>query len=122
MAPSSGGTLVSLTGWLSLLCSVLLHYLTEEGDVEAKSLGIPRASIHVIADQQHQLQEFTEAFTFLHFFTGKCHIHDVWPDVVHLLLKRQLEENAVETWPQEFNRTHLNVSEKGNVVSTLNHI
>lgn len=87
------------TTCLSVLCAVVVCYLAEEADVETKRLGIPWASIHVIANQQHQLQEFTEAFTLLHFLTSKCHIHDVWPDVIHLLLERQLEQNAVETWP-----------------------
>lgn len=73
------------------------RYLAEEVDIEAKRLGVPRAGVHVIADQQHQLQEFAEALALLHFLAGERHIHDVWPDVVHLLLERQLEQNAVET-------------------------
>lgn len=72
-------------------------YLAEEVDIEAKRLGVPRAGVHVIADQQHQLQEFAEAFALLHLLAGERHIHDVGPDVVHLLLERQLEQNAVET-------------------------
>lgn len=74
-------------------------YLAEEADVETKCLGIPRTGVHVIANQQHQLQELAKAVTLLHLLTGECHIHDVWPDVIHLLLKRQLEQNAVETRP-----------------------
>lgn len=75
-----------------------MFYLAQEVDVEAKRLGIPRASIHVIANQQHQLQEFSEGFALFHLLTGESDIHDVWPDVIHLLLKGQFEENAVETW------------------------
>lgn len=85
-----------------MLCAVAVRYLAEKADVEPECLGIPRASVHVVADQQHQFQEFREALALLHFLASECHIHDVRPDVVHLLLKRQLEQNAVETRPQEF--------------------
>lgn len=85
-----------------MVCAVVVYYLAEEVDVEPERLGVPRAGVHVVADQQHQFQEFGEALALLHFLAGECHIHDVRPDVVHLLLERQLEQNAVETWPQEF--------------------
>lgn len=40
------------------VCVCVVCYLAKEVDVETKRLGIPWAGIHVIADQQHQLQEF----------------------------------------------------------------
>lgn len=83
-------------------CMVWVGYLAEEADVEAKRLGVPRASIHVIADQQNQLQEPAEAFALLHLLASEGHIHDVRPDVIHLLLEGQLEQNAVESRPEEF--------------------
>lgn len=82
-------------------------YLAEEADVEAKSLGIPGASVHVVPHQQHQLQELAEAFALLHLLTGERHVHDVRPDVVELLLKGQLEQDAVEARPQQLYRAHL---------------
>lgn len=75
-----------------------VFYLAKEADVETKCLRVPRASVHVVANQQYELQKFTETFTLLHLFTGKRYIHDVWPDVIDLFFKRQLKQNAVETW------------------------
>lgn len=77
-------------------------HLAEEADVKAKRLGVPRAGVHVVPDQQHQLQELAEAFTLLHLLASERHVHDVRPDVVHLLLERQLEQDAVEARPQQF--------------------
>lgn len=82
-------------------------YLAEEADVEAKGLGIPGASVHVVAHQQYHLQQLAEAVTLLHLLTGERHIHDVRSDVVHLLLEGQLEEDAVEARTQQLHRAHL---------------
>lgn len=86
-------------GATSRLGHVSVIYLAQEVDVEAKRLRIPRAGVHVIAHQQHQLQEFAEALALLHLLAGECHAHDLRTDVIHLLLKGQLEYDAVETWP-----------------------
>lgn len=82
-------------------------YLAEEADVKTKRLGVPRAGVHVVSDQQYQLQELAEAFTLLHLLASERHVHDVRPDVVHLLLERQLEQDAIETRPQQFYCAHL---------------
>lgn len=71
-------------------------YLAQKADVEAKGLSVSGARIHVIPHQQHQLQEHAETITLLHLLAGEGHVHDVRPDVVHLFLKRQLEEDAVQ--------------------------
>ena len=94
-------------------------YLAEEIDVETKRLSVPRARVHVVADQQHQLQEFGEALALLHLLAGERHVHDVRSDVVHLLLERQLEQNAVETRPEELHRTHLKRSQEKKGVEIL---
>lgn len=77
-------------------------YLAEEADVEAECLSISGASVHVIPDQKHHLQEHAETFALLYLLAGECHVHDIWTDVVHLLLKRQLEQNPVQSRTQHF--------------------
>lgn len=73
--------------------------LAKEADVEAKRLGVPGAGVHVVPHQQHQLQELAEGLALLHLLAGKRHVHDVRPDVVHLLFEGQLEQDAVEARP-----------------------
>lgn len=100
--------------WLKRSCSSSQRYLAEEGDVEAERLRVPGAGIHVIPHQEHQLQQSAEALTLLHFLTGKCHVHDVRSDVVHLLLERQLEQDAIQPRPEQFHWAHLGGNEGRN--------
>lgn len=91
---------------------VLVCYLAEEADVESKGLSVSGTRIHVVPHQQHQPQEHAETFTFLDLFTGEGHVHDVRPDVVHLFLKRQLEEDTVQPGTQHLNGAHLKRAEE----------
>lgn len=100
--------------WLKRSCSSSQRYLAEEGDVEAKRLCVPGAGIHVIPDQQHQFQQSAKALALLHLLTGKRHVHDVRSDVVHLLLERQLEQDAVQPRPEQFHWAHLGENEGRN--------
>jgi len=84
-----------------------VFYLAKEADVEAEGLGVPGAGVHVVAHHQHQLQQLAEALALLHLLTGEGDAHDVGPDVVHLLLEGQLEQDAVEPRTQHFHRAHL---------------
>lgn len=76
-------------------------YLAEEADIEAECLSISGARVHVIPDQQHQLQEHAKAFALLHLLACECHVHDVGPDVVHLLLKCQFEQDPIKSGTQQ---------------------
>lgn len=83
-----------------LQCFVAAAYLAEKADVEAERLCVPGARVHVVAQEQHQLQELAEAFTLLELLAGQGHCHDVRFDVVHVLLEHEPEQDPVEPRPQ----------------------
>lgn len=87
-------------------------HLTERTQVEAVWLGISRARIHVIPQQQDELQQLTKGVALLHFIAGGINSHDIWTEVVHLLLKLYPEEDVVEARTQPLHTAHLPESKK----------
>lgn len=99
-------------------CPLGLHssYLAEKADVEAQGLRVPGARVHVVAQEEHQLQELAEALTLLELLAGQGHCHDVRLDVVHVLLKHQPEQDPVEPRAQHLHRAHLHSQRQNNLV------
>lgn len=82
-------------------------HFAEGAEVEAVGLGVAGAGVHVVADEQHQLQQRAEAPTLAHLLAGRAHRQDVRPDVVHLLLELQPEQDGVQPRPQPLHAAHL---------------
>lgn len=98
---------VSRVSWSWIQCFLAIAYLAEKADVEAKGLCVSGARVHVVAEEQHQLQELAEALTLLELLAGQGHCHDIRFDVVHMLLEHEPEQDPVEPCPQHLHRAHL---------------
>lgn len=96
-----------LAAFPSLSCSDSLAHLTEEADVEAKSPRIPGASIHIVADEQGNLQKAGEILALSQLLTRGRHRNDLWLDILHLLAELQPEEDGIEARPQAGHSAHL---------------
>lgn len=81
--------------------------LAEWAEVEAEGLGVPRSGVHEVPRKQNELQEPAEGFALPHLVAGCIHRHDVWTQVIDLLLKLQFKQDGVEPGPQTFHTTHL---------------
>lgn len=90
-------------------------HLAQEADVEAEGLGIAGAGVHVVAHEEHQLQQADEAVAPPQLLAGQRHAHDVRPDVVHLLLQGQLEEDAIQAGAEHLHRAHLEQESKARI-------
>lgn len=92
----------------------LKTHLTERTQVKAIWLGISRTRIHVIPQQQDELQQLAKGVALPDFITGCVNSHDIWTQVVHLLLKLYPEEDVAEARTQPLHAAHLQVEEKKN--------
>jgi len=90
-----------------MIRSAFYSHLAEGTEVEAKRLGISRARIHVIPQQQHQLQQAAKGGALPDLITGGVYSQDIWTQVVYLLLKLQAEEDVAEARTQPIHTTHL---------------
>lgn len=86
-------------------------HLAERAQIKAIRLSISRARIHVIPQQQHELQQAAKGAALPDFFTGSVYSQDIWAQIVYLLLKLYPEENVAETRTQSLHAAHL---EEGN--------
>lgn len=88
-------------------------HLAQGTEVEAIRLGISRAGIHVIPQQQHQLQQTAEGAALPDLIAGSIYSQDVWTQVVYLLLELQPEKNVAEARAQPFHAAHLGGENSG---------
>lgn len=102
----------------SVLLSDPMVHLTEEADIKAKSAGIPGARIHIVSNEQCELQEAGEALTLPQFFTRSSDTHNLGLDVLNLLTELELQEDGVETRPKTGHCAHL-VRKKRNPIMEL---
>lgn len=71
-------------------------YLAQIRYGEAEGLAVTRASIHIVSDEQDELQQLGEALARPELLTGRGHRHHIGLDVVQLLLKLQLEQDGLK--------------------------
>lgn len=84
-----------------------MAHLTEEADIEAKSTSIPGASVHIVSNEQCDLQEAGEALALSQLLTCSSDRHDLGLDILNLLTELQLEENGIEARPKTGHCAHL---------------
>lgn len=85
----------------------LKPHLAERTQIKAIRLGVSRAGIHVIPQQQHQLQQAAKGAALPDFITGGVYSQDIWAQVVYLLLKLYPEEDVAEARTQPLHAAHL---------------
>lgn len=90
----------------------LQTHLTERTQVKAIRLGISRTCIHVIPQEQDELQQLAKGTALPDFITGCINRHDIWTEVVHLLLKLYPEEDVAEARTQPLYTAHLQEEER----------
>lgn len=93
-------------------CLKLKTHLTERTQVKAIWLGISRTCIHVISQQQDELQQLAEGMALPDFITGGVNSHDIRTQVIHLLLKLYPEEDVAEARTQPLHAAHLQVEHR----------
>lgn len=90
----------------------LQTHLTERTQVKAIRLGVSRTCIHVIPQEQDELQQLAKGTALPDFITGGINRHDIWTEVVHLLLKLYPEEDVAEARTQPLYTAHLQVEKE----------
>lgn len=90
----------------------LKTHLTERTQVKAIWLGISRTRVHVIPQQQDELQQLAKGIALSDFITGGMNSHDIGTQVVHLLFKLYPEEDVVEARTQPLHAAHLQVENR----------
>lgn len=90
-----------------MVSSAFGSHLAEGTEVEAERLCISRACVHVIPQQQHQLQQPAKGAALPDLITGGIYSQDIWTQVVYLLLKLQAEEDVAEARTQPIHTAHL---------------
>lgn len=94
------------------LCTCTCFYLAQIRYGEAERLAVTRAGIHVVANEQDELQQLGEALARPELLTGRGHRHHVRLDVVQLLLKLQLEQDGLKPFHQFSDAGHLEGEKK----------
>lgn len=90
----------------------LKSHLTERTQVKAIRLGVSRTCIHVIPQQQDELQQLAKGTALPDFIAGGINRHDIWTEVVHLLFKLYAEEDVAEARTQTLYTAHLQKHEE----------
>lgn len=72
-------------------------HLAQITDAEAERFGVSRAGVHVVSQQQRDLQQFGEALALSELLAGGGYGHHVRLDVIHLLIELKLKEDGAET-------------------------
>lgn len=90
-----------------MVSSAFGSHLAEGTEVEAERLRVSRACVHVIPQQQHQLQQAAKGAALPDLITGGIYSQDIWTQVVYLLLKLQAEEDVAEARTQPIHTAHL---------------
>lgn len=91
----------------------LKTHLTKRTQVKAIWLGISRTRIHVIPQQQDELQQLAKGVALPDFITGGIDRHDIWTKVVYLLLKLYPEKDVAKARTQPLHAAHLQVDNGG---------
>lgn len=73
------------SGLPSVLLSNPMVHLTKEADIEAKSSSIPGARIHIVSNEQCELQEAREVLTLTQLLTCRSDRYNLWLDILNLL-------------------------------------
>lgn len=82
-------------------------HLTKEADIEAKGSSIPGARIHIVSNEQCELQEAREVLTLPQLLACRSDRYNLWLDILNLLTELELEEDGIEARPKTGNRAHL---------------
>lgn len=82
-------------------------YLAKGTEVKAIWLGISRACIHVISQQQHKLQQAAKSAALPDLFTRCIYCQDIWKQVVYMLLKLESEKDVAKARSESLHAAHL---------------